>query len=786
MTMRTTIGMASAEQKQLTVPPNEPEGWLEVTWFALQGRLRPDRGWLAFLCCMALALLPINPLHTARFIRTDASLRLLIVSAGLSVLFSWLLIGYGRVRVSSSHRPQQHFAIVLALLWLGAVVISLFVTEWLPPPGVLWQALRTWNGYEILLHLQVAVDTVSARFSLWQMGALAAGGDEVLVAATLAAIVWLLGMGTAALCRSGSSGLTVALPGLLLTAIIAVASGEGRWTFLAGLGVALALAITLDNGRLLERWQLGGLDFSPDLLLDRWLNAFAIAAVSLGLAAGVASISLASISQFFIDLLTPVTESIETASEQTFPGVTFTNRTENGGDVEPARITGLPNEFLLGSGPQPSSERILEVRTSDMPTGEDAPRAPYLFSRAYNNYVGDGWTPEPYSTRETLIPNQRRASASVSGRRLLAQSIARIADIDPAPFAADLAETGVQSVLDIDVAGQVVRMNTAARSYTVLSSLPAMSSEELAALPAWGNPQTPLLAGFDIYLALPESVTQRTRDLAATLVDGINSPYLQAEAIETYLRTFAYDLHIDAPPESISDVADYFLFELQRGYCDYFATAFVVLARAANLPARFVAGYAPGEWNPDSRAYIVTAAKSHSWPEVYLPQIGWVAFEPTSGLAPLVRVSAGRSWVAPQSPPLPEVTPETPEFVWNWQMLFWLAPIALVIWGVWTVIDQIRRRREDPWESLVRWGARRGRPMQPWETPGEYAAAIAELAATLGAKKSETANTVQRESLALGDAIARVRYAPEQEKIAAQNEAPQHWKRIRDLLPHLR
>lgn len=778
----------SGEPDRTFLPEAEPEGWLERSWSLLQGRLRPDRGWLALIASLLLASLPVEPLRSARFVRTDASTTLLTACALLGVLFTWLLVGWGRNRIPPRHHALQIAVLGLALVWLGVVTISLFVVEWVPPLGMLWRSLRAWNGYEILIHLQVALDTLTARIALWQLGGAAPGGDELIVASFLAAAIWLTAVATATLCRWGRTGIVVALPTLTFTALVVFASGNGQWIFLGGLALALLLSLTLDNGRLLERWQIGRMDFSPDLLLDRWFNAFAIAAVALALAAGIASISLASISDFFARMLTPVTESIESASEQTFPGVDFTNRSDRPGDEQgqSARVTGLPNEFLLGAGPEPSNERILEVRTSDLPTGEDPPPAPYLFSRAYNDYVGTGWTPEPYDARETLVPNDRRTAAGIVGRRLLAQSIARLKPIDPAPFAADLAETGVQSVLDLDPARQVVRMNTAARNYTLLSSLPAMSDAEFAALPEWGTSQSPLPAGFEIYLALPESVTQRTRDLAAELTEGIDSPYLRAQAIERHLRGFTYDLSIQAPPPDVTDVADYFLFELQRGYCDYFATAFVVLARAAGLPARFVAGYAPGVWNPESRSYIVTAARSHAWPEVYLPRVGWVAFEPTSSLPALARISATRSYLAPETPPLPESPPAPPAFVWNWQMVFWLVPVALVLWLVWSAVDQIRRRREDPWESLARWGARRGRPLEEWETPSEYAAAIAALAASLGARKVETANTVQRESLALGDAVARLRYAPDAEKQSAQTEVRTHWKRMRDLLPHLR
>jgi hypothetical protein len=62
------------------------------------------------------------------------------------------------------------------------------------------------------------------------------------------------------------------------------------------------------------------------------------------------------------------------------------------------------------------------------------------------------------------------------------------------------------------------------------------------------------------------------------------------------LREIPYTLDIPAPPEG-RDVVDYFLFDLRKGYCDYYATSMAVLARAAGLPARLVAGYANGSYD---------------------------------------------------------------------------------------------------------------------------------------------------------------------------------------------
>ena len=131
------------------------------------------------------------------------------------------------------------------------------------------------------------------------------------------------------------------------------------------------------------------------------------------------------------------------------------------------------------------------------------------------------------------------------------------------------------------------------------------------------------------FLSLPDSVPARVLALARDLTASASTPYDRALAIENYLREFPYTLEVDAPPPG-RDVADYFLFDLKQGYCDYYATSMVVLARAAGLPARLVIGYANGAYDFESAQYIVTENYAHSWVEIYFANIGWVEFEPTA------------------------------------------------------------------------------------------------------------------------------------------------------------
>ena len=102
-------------------------------------------------------------------------------------------------------------------------------------------------------------------------------------------------------------------------------------------------------------------------------------------------------------------------------------------------------------------------------------------------------------------------------------------------------------------------------------------------------------------------------------------------------NTCAAILHIrntvEAPPAG-QDPLDWFLFHSKKGFCNYYATAEVLLLRSAGIPARMVVGFAQGEFDPPNH-YVVRQRDSHAWPEVYFPGIGWVEFEPTSNQAPL-------------------------------------------------------------------------------------------------------------------------------------------------------
>lgn len=187
-------------------------------------------------------------------------------------------------------------------------------------------------------------------------------------------------------------------------------------------------------------------------------------------------------------------------------------------------------------------------------------------------------------------------------------------------------------------------------SYTVVSQVAVIDEEKLRQLPASAQDSELNLAP---YLQLPESTPQRVRDLATSRTAGFSNDYDKAKALEAYLReTYPYTNAPDLRKQQSKDVVDAFLFEIKEGYCDYFSTSFVVMARSIGLPARWVKGYSSGydpvelerrraggfDFNVDvdsNRAgtYTVRNADAHSWAEVYFEGYGWIPFEPTSGFS---------------------------------------------------------------------------------------------------------------------------------------------------------
>ncbi|HEY7268989.1 MAG TPA: transglutaminase domain-containing protein [Dehalococcoidia bacterium] len=152
------------------------------------------------------------------------------------------------------------------------------------------------------------------------------------------------------------------------------------------------------------------------------------------------------------------------------------------------------------------------------------------------------------------------------------------------------------------------------------------------AYPSWITP----------YLQIPDSVPASVKQKAREVAAGADNAYDKAAAIEKFLRAnYPIDTTIKPAPANRDSVA-YFLFDVQKGYFDYHATAMVVMLRALGVPARIAVGYVirPQDRIPDTNTYTVGEANAFAWPEVYFPNLGWVEFNPTSSEPAISRPTA--------------------------------------------------------------------------------------------------------------------------------------------------
>ncbi|MDY7538727.1 DUF3488 and transglutaminase-like domain-containing protein [Undibacterium sp. RTI2.1] len=134
-------------------------------------------------------------------------------------------------------------------------------------------------------------------------------------------------------------------------------------------------------------------------------------------------------------------------------------------------------------------------------------------------------------------------------------------------------------------------------------------------------------------VALPAGFNPRTLAFAADLRQRASDDKSLIQAVLHFFRTekFSYTLE---PPLLGKNSVDDFLFNSRAGFCEHYASAFVVLMRAVDIPARVVTGYQGGEMNLVDGFMEVRQSDAHAWAEVWLQDQGWVRVDPTAAVAP--------------------------------------------------------------------------------------------------------------------------------------------------------
>jgi transglutaminase-like putative cysteine protease len=129
---------------------------------------------------------------------------------------------------------------------------------------------------------------------------------------------------------------------------------------------------------------------------------------------------------------------------------------------------------------------------------------------------------------------------------------------------------------------------------------------------AWDDPPTRM------DFAVPRHEASAVARVADQLALVGKSPTEAVQTVRGYFRSgFGYSRFLAGPPRGASALEDFF-FRTRRGHCEYYATATVLLLRAAGVPARYAVGYAVHEWSGFERRYVVRANDAHAWAMVWI------------------------------------------------------------------------------------------------------------------------------------------------------------------------
>lgn len=160
-------------------------------------------------------------------------------------------------------------------------------------------------------------------------------------------------------------------------------------------------------------------------------------------------------------------------------------------------------------------------------------------------------------------------------------------------------------------------------SYTVTAAIASATPQQLDR--ASDNYPVSILQS---YLQLPPDFPASVRRLSANITANATTPYQKVLKINEYLSKIPYKTDLTAPPAG-RDGVEYFLFDLESGFCVHFASAMAVMLRAEGVPARLAIGYLPGDPGAEAGQYILKDKYYHAWPQVYFPDYGWVDIEAT-------------------------------------------------------------------------------------------------------------------------------------------------------------
>jgi transglutaminase-like putative cysteine protease len=672
-------------------------------------RCRPAEGWLPVFLLAGIVAGLITAVAGARWVPESG---VVVVTGTLAFILGVIL---------AQHATAWWWAWGLHLAY-APVVTLLYLARFWPSPAAMA------GGWETSAqHMRQNAALFGDRVGGWILAAWTGGSSQE-------TIVFALGLGLATwLLVAYTTWSTLRqrrpLHGLTLAGLVLALNGYyGRaplWPILFFTALAALLAAAIHFASLEREWQRRRVDYSDQIRIELLGYSGGIALLLMAVAFILPVIKPGAVSRWLLDR--PAVHQAEETLDRVFGGVEPARPAYGVAGVEGdgagvgGSASSLPRAHILGNPPE--LRDVVAMTAIVRPAG--MPVVANWRNVSYDVYTGRGWAIST-ERQERLHPGAQLAAPAgvpvAASGQILEQSVTWVLDERTARYT-----LGLPLAFDRPVVAywrgvdDLARVEGEGTGYRATSRVPAVDAGALRAVLVQAVPPA-LLAR---YTALPDDLPERVRRLADDVAGNLPTAYDQARALERFLRQYPYSLDVPLPPRT-ADPVDFFLFDLQEGYCDYYASAMVVMARSLGLPARLAVGYR-AQPADDEGVQTIYELNAHSWPEIYFAGYGWVEFEPTAAFptsandqatgepGPAATLDAG----AP--PPIPARTVSRPSPLWALGLLL----LLLLGWFGW-------HRRPRAAVDGVLWAYGRlqrsargiGEPARASQTPAEFAAAL--------------------------------------------------------------
>ncbi|HEX7737078.1 MAG TPA: transglutaminase domain-containing protein [Ktedonobacteraceae bacterium] len=387
----------------------------------------------------------------------------------------------------------------------------------------------------------------------------------------------------------------------------------------------------------------------------------------------------------FALLILPLSWFLPVVNQPT-SGVTLWNNLDNAwANLSHGNLASLTNPNMLFSPYQPSAnffgDQLTITGNVNLPDGPvltytspSSTKGQYLEGFSYDLFDGHTWTSSMQSTQNFSSNNQLPPSYSgAAGASQLDTSITVLqppggtknfifAPADPSQFTVPVT-IYTDSTNNFIAAWAQTTPLSQNEHYRVTSMISTASAVDLAhiALPD-NDPSlwTTNLSYSELkqyYLQVPRTLSPEVLATAKTWTQGASTVYDVASALQAHLsnqKEFTYSVSNPPVPTNIDAVT--WLLHQHKGYCTYYATAMVMMARLLGVPARVINGFSQGHFDTSRKAWVVNGSDAHSWVQIYFPNFGWMNFDPT----PSFSINNAGS-PAPQPTAGPTKTPATPK-----------------------------------------------------------------------------------------------------------------------------